>query len=287
MLSLSLTFCLLFLSILSCFLFRQRFLLYSLLSFTHLIAYIEKVENLTGFIFMAVFSIFVFLAFLEKYVPHALQLCLRIIVFVFMIAFFFHLVPGYHNIIVINNVLITKNSIPFKLYLNFDKTMASLSLFVFSSLFYSENKIDLKSFLWTLSLTAFCLFIIFYPAFALKFVRYEFKINQFFPIWAFDNLFFTCFAEEVFFRGFIQNQIKVFFSTKGFGFAAIIIASLIFGAIHYPGGLVYVLLAALAALFYGAVYEKTNRILCAVFIHFILNLTHFIFFTYPAAAKIH
>ena len=52
--------------------------------------------------------------------------------------------------------------------------------------------------------------------------------------------------------------------------------------LHYQGGLSYVALATVAGIFYGMAYYKSGRLISAIAVHFLLNLTHALFFTYPA-----
>ena len=61
----------------------------------------------------------------------------------------------------------------------------------------------------------------------------------------------------------------------------LIIASGIFGAAHFRGGLIYVGMATFSGICYGSVYQETQRLSCAMRIHFSLNLIHILFFTYP------
>jgi membrane protease YdiL (CAAX protease family) len=89
-------------------------------------------------------------------------------------------------------------------------------------------------------------------------------------------------AEEVIFCGFVQTHLKKFLNEKtNFRTLHITITSLIFGLAHFKGGVLYVILASICGWFYGYAYERTNRILCAMLVHFGLNLIHLTLFTYP------
>ena len=97
-----------------------------------------------------------------------------------------------------------------------------------------------------------------------------------------NNLFFVCLAEEALFRGFIQNGFtRLFPKTPFFSYASIAVAAVLFGLAHYKGGPIYVALAAVAGLFYGFAYQKTNRLDAAVLVHFGFNTIHFLLFSYP------
>jgi len=64
----------------------------------------------------------------------------------------------------------------------------------------------------------------------------------------------------------------------------VIIASVLFGLAHYAGGTLYIFLATIAELFYGIAYHITGRLEASIVSHYVLNATHFIFFTYPVLA---
>ena len=111
------------------------------------------------------------------------------------------------------------------------------------------------------------------------YVAWDPKIPSILPLWILCNLFVTCIAEETLFRGVIQSSLERLF--KHF-WIAIALASVLFGLAHYRGGCAYVLLASLAGVFYGIAYYRTRSLLASTFLHFTLNLTHLLLFTYPA-----
>jgi membrane protease YdiL (CAAX protease family) len=71
--------------------------------------------------------------------------------------------------------------------------------------------------------------------------------------------------EEFLFRGLIQNSLE-----RAIGRAALPIASIIFGLAHLPD-LRYVLLAALAGVAYGWVYQMTRRITASAITHALVD----------------
>jgi len=106
----------------------------------------------------------------------------------------------------------------------------------------------------------------------------RFSSLQYFWLWAWGNLLVTCVAEELFFRGLVQHTLAIKWRDKRFGwFAAICLASLLFGLAHIGGGLSFVLLATVAGLFYGAVYHLSRRIEIAILLHFFINLLYGVF----------
>ena len=90
---------------------------------------------------------------------------------------------------------------------------------------------------------------------------------------------YTTFAEEVFFRGYLQNLLTARWgSTIG-----IVIAAMVFGIAHAGGGFLYIGLASFAGLVYGLGYHLSGRLWVPVAIHTALNTAHLILFTYPMA----
>jgi uncharacterized protein len=130
------------------------------------------------------------------------------------------------------------------------------------------------------------IFIVAILSFSFKFVGFDPKFAQSFPIWAATNLLFVCLAEEGFFRGFIQKYLCLTLQRVSYGSAiAIILASILFGLSHFMGGTRYVMLATIAGIGYGWIYWRIQRIEAPIISHFSLNLVLFLFFTYPALAN--
>jgi membrane protease YdiL (CAAX protease family) len=192
-----------------------------------------------------------------------------------------HLIPGFHNLLILDKVKITADAMPYTLYLNFDKTIAGLLIIGLTlqrvkSL--ANFKLMLKQVFVRLPLV---LLIILILSYAFGYVRFEPKLAPQLWLWMISNLFFTCIAEEGLFRGFFQEYLSSF-KYKYAEYVAIVIPALFFGAIHFPGGIKYVILATVAGSLYGWIYKVTCRIEASMLAHFTLNLTHILFFTYPA-----
>ena len=60
---------------------------------------------------------------------------------------------------------------------------------------------------------------------------------------------------------------------------------MLFGLAHAGGGLVLIVVAALAGIGYGLAYAATRRLEASVAAHFTLNSLHFLAFTYPYAVR--
>jgi len=203
-------------------------------------------------------------------------------IFVLFVLLALHKIPGIKNLLVYDRIHISSVAMPFTMYLNFDKVMAALIFFLTSDLYRKEDYMDVRSLrvVGYYMLLSACLLL---PAFAMHYIHFEPKITPILWLWALNNLFFVSFAEEVLFRGFVQNFIQeslVRYKIRNDNIA-IIVASIIFGMEHFSGGPMYVGLSCVAGFFYGKTYSITKRISCAMLLHFSVNVLHILFFTYP------
>lgn len=192
-------------------------------------------------------------------------------------------VPGIYNWQVVSNILLSPSALPYSMWFTFDKALIGLFFICFSA--YSlANDGKVKSVLKKGFLLGFLAAIVLIPSsMALGYVTWDVKWTNFIFLFAVNNLFFVCIAEEAFFRGMIQRPLMTVFKGAKWGnWVALLVAALLFGAAHFPGGLVYMALATLAGLFYGYAFIKTNKIEASILTHFIVNMIHFVFFTYPA-----
>ena len=188
-----------------------------------------------------------------------------------------HLLPGFNNLKVLDHVHITPDAAPFSMYLNFDKTAVAVLLF---GLFLRSE--DLRRPRWgdlaLVAITGVVLCLVMMPlALGVDYVGFALKTPD--VVWAVNNLFFVCYAEEAFCRGFVQGGLARLKLPRG---VPLLAGALIFGLLHYTGGPLYVLLATICGLFYGFVYMRTGRISVPILLHFGFNLVHFTFFTYPS-----
>jgi uncharacterized protein len=197
----------------------------------------------------------------------------------------FHVLPGFHNYNVVYNLQIEQGAVPYSLYLNFDKALVGISFLFFFPFLISNCGEVKRTLLFSVKYGILVLSIVLLLSYLLGYVKFSVKAPWFSGYFLMANLFFTCLPEEIIFRGIIQTLFNgLFIKFKGGNLWAIAITSVLFGAMHFPGGYKYILLAAVAGFGYGWAYEKTGKIESAVLIHFMLNVFHFFFFTYPALA---
>ncbi|KQZ27650.1 CPBP family intramembrane glutamic endopeptidase [Duganella sp. Root1480D1] len=189
-----------------------------------------------------------------------------------------HAVPGYDNPLLLKDVRLSASSAPYTLYANFDKGVVGLVLLVFFCQ-RASSWLDLAKALRSQALAfAGLLCAVLGVGWAIGFVHPDFKLSPFLPLFAVINLLFVCVAEEAFFRGVIQGQLARFGDAL-----AVAVAGLLFGAAHLAGGWQIAVLASVAGLGYALLYARTRRIEVPIAVHFLLNLVHFIAFTYPRA----
>lgn len=206
------------------------------------------------------------------------------------IAFASHMVPGFHNLRLFTGILISPSAAPFTMYLNFDKTIAAVVLVMASGLFVRQaNPFGIKTLRNTVLISALCIAVLIPLAILSGYVQFDPKFPEVFWFWAFNNLYFVCFAEEVIFRGMIQSHLMTLAHRwKISPFIPIVISAILFAVAlpgHRQGGLDFMAFTVVAGLFYGYAYHRTRRLESAILVHFIVNVTHFLFFTYPMLAR--
>lgn len=197
-----------------------------------------------------------------------------------------HLFPGFYNLKVIDHVYISKNAIPYTLYLNFDTAIVGIFILGITHHLISNKQDWIQLFKKTMLPFLGLIVIVMLLATSLGLVRFDPKLPNSLPIWLITNLLFVSVAEEAIFRGFLQKNISFLLSKKVYGnYLSILITAVLFGLMHYMGGIKYIILATITGVGYGWIYNKTQYIESAIVSHFGLNLIHFIFFTYPLLAS--
>lgn len=189
-----------------------------------------------------------------------------------------HAVPGFDNPLLLKDVRLSAASAPYTMYANFDKGLAGLVLLVFFCRRSSSWRDFAAASRSQALVFAALLCGVLGVGWAIGFVHPDFKLPPSLPLFAIVNLFFVCVAEEAFFRGAIQGQLARYSET-----AAIAVSGLLFGAAHLGGGWQLGVLASMAGLGYALLYSRTRRIEVPIAAHFLLNLVHFVVFTYPRA----
>lgn len=195
---------------------------------------------------------------------------------------FTHQLPWVKNKLIYDAIRISNDAVPYTMYLNYDKPF--IGLLVFWMLGFGPGRFKRgKVFLVTFGATLAACVSLFYLATHFDYIAYSPKIPKESLIWASHNFFLVVIAEEAFFRRYVQGGIQQLFGPSVMSkVTALIVGSLTFGIAHYSGGQDYVILAAVAGLFYGGAYMITQRLEAAIMTHFLVNCVHFFLFTYPA-----
>ena len=197
-----------------------------------------------------------------------------------------HIIPGFNNWKILDNVSLSEISQPYSMYLNMDKTFVGL---IILGLGFPLVK-NLKEWVFVLrsALPIFLMGLIVLACISptFNYIRWDLKFPNLVFVWALNNLFFTCVSEEAFFIGFLQRNLSKRLRGYKYGnILSLISVSFLFGFAHFAGVFKYVVLAAVAGIVYGYAYQKTQRIEASILCHFGVNIIHFIFFTYPALAN--
>lgn len=201
------------------------------------------------------------------------------------IALVHHIFSGFNNVLIWDQQVVKTGSAPFTLYYNIDKPWIGLVLLTTSVPLLKTSRQWAASLGKSVAPIAIMLSTIFAAGLLSGFVRWQPEWPQLGIWFLLNNLIFTAVAEEAFFRGFIQRHVSEYLVARSLNpFIGIVFASLLFGAAHYAGGIVYVGLASLAGFFYGWVYHRSGSIEMAVLSHWLLNASHFVLFSYPFAA---
>ncbi len=190
-----------------------------------------------------------------------------------------HVAPGFENPLAIHAVL-SDGAVPFKAYLNLDKTITAVWIVVcFASLDLRGPIFKRAIFGAVIGIAAFA--VLASIAVAIGTVRFEPKIPEAAWLWAINNILLVCFAEEVFFRGYVQAGLsRLLHGRRHADAIAILAVSLIFGFSHLGQPLSMQLLTVFAGAAYGVAYLRFGLI-GAISAHAALNLCHFFLLTYP------
>lgn len=193
-----------------------------------------------------------------------------------------HIAPGFHNPLALDGV-VSAGAPPYRAYLNLDKTLSAVWIVAFVPWLDAAGPtlrragtgalIGLVSFV---ALAALGL--------GVGAVLPDPKLPEMSWLWALNNVILVCFAEEVFFRGYVQAGLaRLLHGRRGGEWIAIAAASLLFGFSHVGQGLTMQLLSVVAGLGYGMAYRRAGLI-GAITAHATLNIGHFLLLTYPGLA---
>ncbi|WP_170332506.1 CPBP family intramembrane glutamic endopeptidase [Ruegeria arenilitoris] len=188
-----------------------------------------------------------------------------------------HLMPGFNNLLVLDQVNAGPDSGPFTMYLNLDKPIVFFAVLLACPMIINGAIPTRRLPLIIGILLLPALFLLGATSGA---VRPELGLPAWWMIFAFSNLFLTSLTEEAFFRGYLQSVL----TTKTGPAIGITLASILFGLVHFGGGPALVLFASILGLACGLGYYATGRLWVPTLMHFGFNFTHLALFTYPGPA---
>jgi hypothetical protein len=196
----------------------------------------------------------------------------------------FHKLPGFHNILYLENYASGAGASLENRYINFDKGF--LMLFLLD--YYIQNKQSGKlmpAISYSVFLSVITIAILAAIAMSQGYIKFSPKVPPMILSWTLLNLAVVL-AEESFFRAFLQRIINSYLSKslgKNSAIASVLTVSIIFAVGHHAGGTMLMLLCFVASFFYGYAFVKTKRIEASIMVHFLVNLLHIFFFTHPYA----
>ncbi len=198
------------------------------------------------------------------------------------------LLPGFPRTVMFADLRLSPDAMTYTIALGFPKVCGGMLLF---GLLHDERVRSWRELGGVLSRAApvflVTAVVVMLLTLVMGYVRVDPKWTPLFWVWAPINLFFTCLAEEAFFRGFVQRELaKLGANRRRSALIALAVAATLFGVAHLAGGWKYALAATLAGIGYGWAYHRTQRLEASMAVHFALNATHFLFFTYPALAPV-
>lgn len=254
-------------------LFRQRLPAFALLALSLLLAlWLGRITPPA----LLITTAGLLLAWLTPQLPLRWAVVARVVLIIWSVALTLHLIPGFSNLKVLDQVQAGPGSVPFNMYLNLDKPLLFFGLLLaWPTLLGSGGAIRWRPLALLLLPLAALLLI----AWQLGALRPEVGLPHWWWLFALNNLLFTCVAEEALFRGAIQQELAKRYHTA----VAIAVAAILFGAGHLAGGPLLALFATLAGGCYGLAFQLSGRLSVAILIHFAFNFAHLALFTYPLA----
>lgn len=194
-----------------------------------------------------------------------------------------HLLKGFENMKLYNQITFGHSDVPINIYLNFDKaSLAVLLLGLHIPLLRGREEWKQMLFI-TIPWIAFSAFILLGYAKVSNLVVLDLKIPAITLMWLIINFFFVTIPEETFYRGFLQNEITRSLNNKAAPLLAIIVVSIIHALVHllFIVNMPYIIASFIASVLYGTIFYFTKSVESSILTHFSVNVIHFFIFSYP------
>ena len=225
-----------------------------------------------GYLGLALGAAFVALVLLgERRLPGWLW---RTLVLLASIALAAHLVPGFTPSQLWSPRTISPDAPAYALRLPWDKALVGLTLLAWwlgrPSPARGDWRRALPIGLTTLLLTPLAAWLI-------GVVAWQPKWPDGLMLWLAVNLGVAVLAEELLFRGLLQPALIARLGT----WPGLLLTAALFGAAHLPFSPAFALVATLAGLGYGLVFQRSGQLRWAIALHAGVNLLHFLLLSYP------
>lgn len=226
-------------------------------------------------------GLFVLHALLKGDIKGLARLLLVLLATAISIGLLIHKFPGFHNWLVVSKQQLTSSAAPFTLYLNFDKPFIGIFVLVLGFPLLKDPAEFGRMLKWAIPMIIGGVAIMIFAALFSGLIQWAPKFPKISWFFALENLIFACIIEEAFWRGFIQNELFRVFGGKGI--VSVFLTALIFAGLHYfwVPSIPFLGLVFLAGLIYGTIYQVTKSLEASILCHWVFNMTHFFFFTYP------
>ena len=172
----NLSYILLALTGLICLFTKNRNLMLLSLLITTISAFSQGIVNLVGIITLLFFHMICNIYFSYEALNKYWKWVLFVTIVALLAGYMFHLIPGFSNALVIEKVHVSPTSSLFSMYLNFDKTISALILYVAAKLFIVEKLVDKKSLQQSLYTFLLCVGVILIPALLSGYIKFDPKV---------------------------------------------------------------------------------------------------------------
>jgi len=277
----SLAYFFLILTFLSLWINRKIWIWLPLFAVSFTLGYFGGIVELKALIPIGI--LFVCHAFLTREIGSFWRLFIVMIAAIISISMFTHFMKGFYNIKLLSDWQFSADALPINLYLNFDKPMIALFILTFTLPLITTKKQLLNMLYITLPWAILTIVLTLGIGSWLHVINFDLKFPMITFIWLVIQLFFVVIPEEVFFRGFLQKEITLDLNNKASGILAIIVVSLLYALLHllWIPDLTLFFGVFILGIFYGGIYLITDRIESSILVHYLFNIAHFFFFTYP------
>jgi membrane protease YdiL (CAAX protease family) len=214
------------------------------------------------------------------------QALVGLLFFIYALAMGLALLPGFTRVVLVDAAALAPGAAPYDIAVGFPKVVTGILILGLINPVLVRSWSELgRVLVRTVPVFAATALAALAAVLLMGYTAFAPKWTAVFLLWAPINLFFTCLSEEAFFRGFVQHELSRVGSRPALaaGFA-LGIAAILFGLAHFAGGPLYVFAAAIAGVGYGWAFLRTGKIEGAMAVHFGVNATHFLLFTYPRLA---